>query len=243
MNASPLLIEETNLSNTWRRTLEYIVNSNGKEITPLVITLTEFNESSKIREIIDSHLQENKLSSIQTVSETIFPESLYKLVAMDREALYREYNKNLPRIRKIDVRNSHGTYFERLINYDEKELNQLEIIISSLNNKTNNRRSKLQASIFNPSKDHTEKVFQGFPCLQHITFYKSENGGLILNSFYAIQYLYERAYGNWLGLINLGKFIANETGLEFERFNCFIGIEQLDSINKSQARELLRKIV
>jgi len=131
MNTSPLLIEDSNLSNIWQRTLECIVNSAGKEITPLVITLTAFEESDKIRESLDFHLEKNKFSSIQTVSETIFPESLYKLVGMDREALYTEYLKNLPRIRKIDVRNSHGTYFERLISYDSKELNQLEIIISS----------------------------------------------------------------------------------------------------------------
>lgn len=61
-----------------------------------------------------------------------------------------------------------------------------------------------------------------------------------MNSFYAVQSLYKKAYGNWLGLINLGKFVADECGLELERFNCFIGVEQLESkLSKPEARELL----
>lgn len=90
--------------------------------------------------------------------------------------------------------------------------------------------------------DHIKDAFQGFPCLQHISFYISENRGLILNSYYAIQYLYRRAYGNWLGLINLGKFVANEVQLNFERFNCYIGVEKLDELTKLQAGNLLKEI-
>jgi hypothetical protein len=70
----------------------------------------------------------------------------------------------------------------------------------------------------------------------------SKNCGLILTGFYAVQYLYQKAYGNWLGLINLGKFIAKEAGLEFVQFNCFIGVEELDKLTKEEAKTLLNKI-
>lgn len=244
MSTSPTIIEDTNLSSAWHIALERTIDSSGMEIIPLVITLTDFNESRKIRDTLDSHLNNNNLPSIQTVSETIFPESLYQLVDKDWPALYNQYLKNLPRIKKIDSSNRNGTYFERLIAYQSKnaKINQIEIIISSLKSKNNKRRSKLQASIFDPAKDHTNNPYQGFPCLQHVTFYQSKNGGLVLNSFYAIQYLYRRAYGNWLGLINLGKFVANEVGVEFERFNCFVGVEHLDKLKKKQAQELLEMI-
>ncbi len=240
MTTSPL-IEETNLSTAWQIALERIVNGSGKEITPLLLTLTGFDEIPHIRETLDMHLKKSNLPSIQTVSETIFPESLYQYYGKDRAKLYETYCKNLLRIKKIDPTNNKGTYFERLIAYESsnKKINQLEIIISSINSKKVKRRSKLQAAIFDPSKDHSNKMFQGFPCLQHVTFYISENGGLVLNSFYAIQYLYRRGYGNWLGLINLGKFIANEVGLEFERFNCYIGVEQLDHLKKTEAKKLI----
>lgn len=244
MDSLPLLIEETNLSDAWCKVLECIVKNPGKEITPLLLTLTNFEESLKTREVLNLHLRSNKMGSVQTVSETIFPESLYQFCGRDRFVLYEGYLKNLHRLKKIDLSNGHGTYFERLIAYDgnNKKINQLELIISSLKNNNIKRRSKLQASIFDPDKDHTNGAFQGFPCLQHVTFYKTKKGGLVLNSFYAIQYLYRRAYGNWLGLINLGKFIANESGLKFERLNCYVGVEHLDKLKKAQAQKLLKMI-
>lgn len=242
----PTMIEGDNLSIAWLKAVNSIIDQPGKEINPLVITLSKFNEDLNIKNILNDDLHKNGLDSVDVVSETIFPKSLYKHFGEDRSILYENYlNSVLPRLKKIDPRNNNGTYFERLIAFGETESskNQLDIIIDSLNGTTKvKRRSKLQASIFDPMKDHKSGAFQGFPCLQHVTFYKSETGGLVLNSFYAVQYLYQRAYGNWLGLINLGKFIAKETSLEFERFNCFIGVEKLDNLTKTEAKNLVSKM-
>lgn len=242
----PLLIEDVNLSEAWIKVLKYIADNPGREISPLILSITDFNEIENVRKKLDSMLISNGNRSIQTVSETIFPNSLYQYCGKKRHTLYKEYCNNLPRIKSIDKKaNGKGTYFERLIAYEgnSRIINQLEIIISSLNIDSNvKRRSKLQASIFNPEKDHIDGMFQGFPCLQHITFYKSDNKGLVLNSFYAVQYLYQRAYGNWLGLINLGKFVANELDIKFERFNCYVGVEKLDNLKKVDAKRMLTKL-
>lgn len=242
--STPLFIEDENLSIAWYKILKYIVGHPRKEITPLVLTLSGFEENKKIRTTLNSDLIRSNLDSIDIVSETIFPRSLYEYYGKDKEQLFDIYlNKVLPRLKRIDSRNSNGTYFERLIAFGEANKNQLNIIIDSLKEGSKiKRRSKLQAAIFDPLNDHKNGMFQGFPCLQHITFYKTKSGGLVLNSFYAVQYLYQRAYGNWIGLINLGKFIANETNLKFERFNCFVGVEELDHLSKKQARVLLDKM-
>ncbi|WP_396157730.1 hypothetical protein [Flavobacterium sp.] len=234
-------IEGTNLSKAWYKTLELAVNSTNKELTPFLISLTGFEEDLKFREILDKSLSENKKASINTVAETIFPQSLYEYFQYDRFELYKRYKINLARIKKVNKKNRNGTYFERLISFDGHE-NQLEIIISSYLKDKGVRRSKLQASIFDPRYDHTDSPYQGFPCLQHVTFYVNKNGGLILNSFYAIQYLYERGYGNWLGLTYLGQFMAKEMNLRFEKFNCFVGVEQLDYLGKTDARKLLQNL-
>lgn len=240
---TPILIEENNLSLAWLKIFDKITNSSGNEISPLVLTLTGFEESLQVKNMLNAHLQNNKHNSIETVSETIFPNSLYNYCEHNREELYKTYQKSLLRIKKIDSANRRGTYFERLIAFDkENKINQLEIIIKALKDKRT-RRSKLQASIFDPKEDHLNDAYQKFPCLQHITFFKSETGGLILNSFYAIQYLYQKAYGNWLGLINLGRFVAEECEMDFERFNCFVGVEQMEpKISKGEAKELLKKM-
>lgn len=240
----PVLIEENNLSKAWCKVLQHIIDKSGNEITPLVLTLSDFDEDSTMKNELNKDMAIHQLDSIDIVSETIFPQSLYLFNKSNRHELFRLYLENvLPRLKKIDQRNSAGTYFERLIAFGDSQKNQLEIIIDSLSEDSKiKRRSKSQAAIFDPLKDHKNGVFQSFPCLQHVSFYKSENGGLIINSFYAMQYLYQRAYGNWLGLINLGKFVAKETGLVLERFNCFVGVEKLDHLTKAQAKELIGKM-
>ncbi|MDP9082048.1 MAG: thymidylate synthase [Bacteroidota bacterium] len=239
----PLVIKGANLSGSWCEILDYLSNNPGNEISPLVLTITDFEESSNIRELLDEDLRKHNLPSIQTVSETIFPQSLYQFCDFDRVVLYKQYLQNYRFIRGAPG-NNKGTYFQRLTAFENgaDPINQLEMIITSLQGSTVKRRSKLQASIFDPTKDHTTGMFQKFPCLQHVTFYKSEKGGLVLNSFYAMQYFYRRAYGNWLGLVNLGKFVARESGLEFERLNCFVGVEHLDNITKAEAKKLTEKI-
>ena len=243
----PLLIKDLNLSGAWYNILEHFASHPGDEICPLILSLTEFDESSEIRQLLNEDLNIHELPTIQTVSETIFPQSIYQLCDFDRIKFYKQYMQNF-RFIKGDPANRKGTYFQRMIAYEDFSpdangpVNQLEIIIAALQDKKGIRRSKLQASIFDPTKDHSDGIYQKFPCLQHVTFYKSENGGLVLNSFYAMQYFYRRAYGNWLGLINLGKFVARESGLEFERFNCYIGVEKLDNIKKEEAVKMVKKI-
>src|SRR5205823_1201128 len=144
-----------------------------------------------IRNALNAHLERSKFYSIETVSQTIFPDSLYLLHKHNRHTFFQTYLKNvLPRFKKIDPANARGTYFERLVAYgseDFKKVNQLDIIISSLREGAKvKRRSKLQASIFDPTIDHLPDAYQKFPCLQHVTFFKSENGGLVMNSFYAV---------------------------------------------------------
>ena len=237
------LICEENLSRAWLKAISNIIKSSVKELSPLTITLTGFEENQEIRNALSSSYKKSGFATIDTVSETIFPLSLYKLHKGDRHKLYEDYLANiLPRLKGIERQNRNGTYFERMIAFGDEKRNQLEIIIDSLNKQNVKRRSKLQIAIFDPKTDHKSSAFQGFPCLQHVTFYKSENGGLVINAFYAIQYLYKRAYGNWLGIINLGKFVAEHSGLVLERFNCFVGVEQLDHLTKKEAEDLIMKM-
>ena len=44
--------------------------------------------------------------------------------------------------------------------------------------------------------------------------------GLAVTGFYAKQHMYERAYGNYLGLCRLGHFMAHEMGLTLSKVVC-----------------------
>jgi len=226
--------EKINLSVAWAKAFLAAIKPNKTDLTPLVVMVTEFDrgriiEDNIIRELLDSSLKDNNKQSCHTVANTIFPISLWN-PRRKRQFLYNRYMNIFPRLKKIDPKNNLGLYFERLVAYSSAfpEGNQLEHIIKTYKHRKGFRRSVLQTAIFDPKRDHTRNPYLKFPCLQHVTFAPCGDGGLAVNGFYAMQYLFERAYGNYLGLCRLGQFVAHELKLELIQMNCTIGIAELD---------------
>jgi hypothetical protein len=119
--------------------------------------------------------------------------------------------------------------------------NQLEFIIDAC--KPGAQSMALQAVIFDPVRDQvTER--RGFPCLQHVSFVRdNDRGTLSLNAFYALQSFFVKAYGNWLGLLRLGEFVASQTELRFERLNCFAGVQKMRSGSRPKPGDLLDRLL
>jgi len=239
-NSAPLPINETNLSCAWSRIFLHIIDNPGKEISPLVVSLTGFssgivNEDKSVRDALDNCLVKNKKQKIHTVANTIFPSSLWRMAKYDRKKFFEIYLNALPRYKAAEPsKNRRGIYFERLIGFGSgpHNGNQLEHIIFEYNSHPTIRRSMFQASIFDPGRDHIPNCRQlGFPCLQHVSFVpNNQDKTLVLNAFYATQQLFDKAYGNYLGLCRLGNFMAYEMGLTFDRMNCFVGVAKLERI-------------
>lgn len=242
-NSRPLLIEETNLSRAWAKVFLHVIDNPGQEISPLIVTISGFTddgipkEEQAIRDALDSSLVGKDKQEVRTVANTIFPYSLWNRAKSDRNKLFEKYLEALPRYKALEPwKNRYGIYFERLIAFGSgpEDGNQLEYIISQYNSRASVRRSMLQASIFDPARDHVTTAQVPFPCLQHVSFVPQNEGKtLTINAFYATQQIFEKAYGNYLGLCRLGNFMAHEMGLTFERMNCFIGVAKLDTITKS----------
>ncbi|MFG3594491.1 hypothetical protein ACFXS9_20745 [Bradyrhizobium sp. RDI18] len=90
----------------------------------------------------------------------------------------------------------------------------------------------LQATTFDPGRDHVASAQLGFPCLQQVSF-EPTSAGLVTNAFYATQQIFDKAYGNYLGLAQLGAFMAHEMGMPLARVNVMVGIAKLERITKS----------
>jgi hypothetical protein len=135
----------------------------------------------------------------------------------------------LPKLKKASPKNRRGLYFERLITGGPSgNVNQLGFIISQRKHRQSVRRSALQLAVFDAARDHSTAAQLGFPCLQHVTAAPTKDG-LCINAFYATQYVVERAYGNYLGICRLGRFLAHEFGMPLVRMTCFTGISLRDS--------------
>jgi hypothetical protein len=176
------------------------------------------------------------------VSNTIFPNSLWNPSAPAAH-LYNRYKAILPKLVRASRKNQRGLYFERLTSGGPlgKE-NQLDFILSTYKGRAGVRRSALQLAVFDPARDHSTAAQLGFPCLQHVTIAPTTEG-ISLNAFYATQYVVERAYGNYLGLCRLGRFVAHELERPLVRMTCFTGISLHDTkISKARLRDVLAAI-
>lgn len=242
MNAiptEPLVICDGSLSRAWARLLLTVLDRAGTEVSPVFICLSGFGamgevtEDSEVREALDHLLAAKSRYSVENVAFTIFPQQLWRISRNNRQRLFELYRRTFPRWRAMNKRgNGRGLYFERLTMYGRGPCdgNQLEWILGQFE-KGGVRRSMLQASPFDPGRDHTGAAQLGFPCLQQVSFVPTSNG-LEVNAFYATQQIFDKAYGNYLGLAQLGAFMAHEMKLRLSRLNVYIGIAKLERITK-----------
>lgn len=243
---TPLFITSDNLSAAWSRIYLHILDHPGTEISPLIVSISGFERGGKsqedvtVRGALDAVLTGEGKVSVDDAAYTIFPQRLWQMAKGDRKRLYKMYldwavlaykqsNKKL---------NGRGLYFERLVKFGGDgpcESNQLEWILSQYEKNPAIRRSMLQASVFDPARDHVAQAQLGFPCLQHVSFLPGKDG-LAMNAFYATQQLLFRAYGNFLGLAQLGAFMAGEMGMPFVQLNVTAGVEKLEGLPKGSSK-------
>jgi hypothetical protein len=255
--------EEPNLSVAWARAFLGLIDHPRGEYVPFLVSIAGLNGAdpegdADLRDALDACLEANGHDRVQTVANTIFPQSLWRRAKGNRKAFFRSYLEDLPSFVEMDRRNQRGIYFARLIGFGlnpkdalclphaptkaiSEDGNQLEFIIEEC--KRGGRRTKLQAALFDPYRDLTRSAQQGFPCLQHLTFVPDRDRHTLgLNTFYATQQLFVKAYGNWLGLCRLGAFVAHEAGLRFDRLTCFAGIQKMDGDKRPRPGDSLDRL-
>jgi hypothetical protein len=254
----PEVISETNLSYAWGRVFLHTMERSKWDTTPLTISIGDFNngfptEEGRLRDALDEALERHDRYSCAVSAMVIFPFKIWNLMGRPHIHEFSEFyvKKYLPRLRARDSQNRRGTYFERMIAFQgvrgkagkilNETKNQLEHIIGLWPQNREHarpRQSALQVACFDPVKDHNGATRSGFPCLQQVSFAYDDAGGLAVSAYYPTQYIFDRAYGNYLGLCHLGYFMAHELGLELVRFNCFIGRPELGDITKIALGEL-----
>lgn len=237
----PLLVNEPDLSKAWAKAVLHVIDHTGLEISPLVLSVTGFDdngtpaENLAVRQALDKLLLAKGLRNVEDVAFTIFPQRLWKIAQGDRAHLFDLYRKVFPRYQAMNPRdNRRGLYFERLVSYGRGPCdgNQLEWILSQFNGRAGVRRSMFQACVFDPGRDHVANAQLQFPCLQHVSF-EPTGEGLVVNAFYATQQLFVKAYGNYLGIAQLAAFMAYEMKMKLIRMNVIIGVAKFERISKT----------
>lgn len=261
MTTDTMMILDSSISKAWGKVFLGAMSPGGI-LGPMCVSIAGFGEngpeeSPEVRHALDTILRsgDNTFPSKITAA-TIFPYAYWATKRPSRDELFAWYlDEFLPRYVARTPRKKKETYFERLIAYRGHEtagplnvvpklINQLDHILTVWNlYKTKGKspaRSKLQASCFDPSRDHDSTPYTEFPCLQQIGFSYDDSGGLTVTGYYTVQYIMDRAYGNYIGLYHLGLFMAHEMGLKLIRVNCFTANPRLGDYNKSDLRGLER---
>lgn len=186
----------------------------------------------------DLRHHDTNLLTVGTVANTIFPAALYHPHLGEEAAsrLYENYalSMRMHRRRKGDKE----TYFNRLIAYpvgpvgpvaegaeewlhtDNGTWNQLGYYVDRLRRQreTLHLSSSYELGVSHPMDAELrvqaplkDKRMTSFPCLSHISLTLVDDR-VHMNATYRNQTFISRAYGNYIGLANLLRFVATETG-------------------------------
>ena len=252
-------ISAPNVTTAWIESVNSLLSHPKHEAFNLAVRIENPTiEFANQRKIIEEYLTKpaGKLERdhIETVAQTIFPNIRLYYTCPDpqdpdqRQKLYADYMRDKSFIRAFNPR---GTYFQRMIwwhSWDtlrEKSINQLENIIQKVRSGKASRVVYEMAmqkpstigtdsiNFYNPNFDRKFVRQMNFPCLSFLSI-KPESaekpGGKIhMTALYRNHYFLSRAYGNYLGLGWLLKFIADATGKNVGELLCISSLAKLDS--------------
>ena len=234
-------IEHSTLSEAWLWALRTVAARGQDPGSPLTVSFTSFDENGlpveleAIRKCLDRELAKNYKMTVEISAAMIFPFSSLQLLemrlkrAVEINELTDYYRRRIyPRLRARNGRaNSKGTYFLRMINFGANPKNDNSVGENQLSKaldlwQSNERivQSALQLAIRDPRQDLTRNPRPFFPCLQQVSFGYGPADCISITGYYPTQYVFDRAYGNYLGLAHLGWFVARTLKKRLVRVNC-----------------------
>ncbi|MEU8353347.1 hypothetical protein, partial [Streptomyces sp. NPDC048845] len=165
---------------------------------------------------------------LETVASTLFPAALAARSA-GPDDLAERYRRMYPVIKRYPG-NHRGTYFGRLVFYpaaSKTGIDQLGTVISRLRAQAAGARIAAAyeidiAAATDPEEAgadllvHTagkDNSYIGFPCLSHISLQLHRDRRVHAAALYRSHFMFERAYGNYLGLGRLLAYIAEQAEL------------------------------
>ena len=236
---TPYIIINNSYQHCWIEAVKFLQKNNWEWFNLIVQIKDPLNYISEIDNNINSFYINNTLLSPKHVAYTIFPQGLYKGKGSSKK-LYSFYNRISPSLIKKS-NNKWGTYFQRMINYkiNNYSVNQLDQIVNAINTRTSTSKAAYTIIIEKPGGETIRPL--GAPCLNYIAIQllSGEPRKIGMLCTYRNHDFLQRAYGNYLGLCNLLRFLAEETGSILGPITC-ISSHAYVSGKKTKLKELMR---
>lgn len=253
-------IQARTVSDAWYDAVTATRAIPGHKVFHLIVSIEDpLAEDEVTRHEVDKLLANRGLQTIDTVANTIMPVGLAAL-CRTHEQLVTKYRDRYTVIRRFH-KNSWGTYFGRLVAYpfgsDKRPapVDQLAPVIKAL------RQKRVIGAQYETAVVTAEDVAgpaeiidpgtlihhptrgrhgRGGPCLSNVAFQR-EGNRVHAVAHYRSHFLVERAYGNYLGLGQLVRYVAQQAGLEVGHLTVVAGYAQID-VPLADVDETLRRI-
>lgn len=213
----PELTSGTNAIDAWKKASKLVLKAPEHRIRNLIV---EINDPTKFERAWLNKFDPKSIGStdrLSVVAKVLFPFT-GKAQGETREEFYDRWNKSLAKNRALkNLRAPWGTYFGRLTDF-AGDKNQLESIISALSGWRIKPEAALVAHTSAPTLDTIKPI--GSPCLQYIEVLWGRDDVIDLVAVYRNHDFLKKALGNYLGLGQLLKFIADESGKTAGRIVC-----------------------
>lgn len=238
-------IVSNTLSEGWLDAVRAVYSvPNGKLVHLLVRILDPTVELVDIREhaqwLIDewnsTHAESRHLYDVESTRNTIFP-AAWASRNPEPEDLAAYYRDRYTRDGLLSFNNnSRGTYFGRIVAYPraagQEPGDQLSSTVRKLRNEIRGGRPKSSRYEINIYCERLDTSPMSFPCLAHLSVHLHQRK-LHMQAVYRNEYLVGRAYGNYLGLAELQRYMARASGLEVGELMITIGHIELDGSQRA----------
>ncbi len=242
-----------NLSEGWLGGVRRVYSVPSRKVVHLVIRILRPDvEVPRIRDgaqwLIDTwnagREERDQKYDIDTTRNTIFP-AAWALRNPEPQDLAAYYRDRYTRDGLLAFRNNErGTYFGRIVAYPRGEGqppgDQLTETVRKLREEIAGGRPKSSRYEINVYCESLDTAPMSFPCLAHLSVHLHEHR-LHMQAIYRNEYLVGRAYGNYLGLAALQRYMAGATGTQVGELMVTIGHAELDG-SKTAVGDLLPRL-
>lgn len=205
-----ICVEGNTTIEAWRAGAREICAAHGSVNNLMTSILEPCNYNEDWVQQKSPHIFTYGADNIANVINTIFP---IRLAAEfnERQAFYAAYLLRHDRARRWGHgKHVWGSYFERLVRFPGTEINQLERVIEKLNAWPNRNTAGLVFHLSSPVTDAPRT--RGGPCWHYGELLWNPDDSIDLVVVYRNHDFYNKAFGNFIALGQLLKFICDNSG-------------------------------
>ncbi len=220
---------------------------NGDEAYNVVIDVEDpwshDDSDNAVITLVDKFLKAHDQNPIITVSNTIFPQSLY--AKYGAPSFYGVYHRDFD---KLSETKRWGRYFERMTRHEKVEggtYNPLQDLIAKMRRQEDagvRYSSAYELAVYDPLRDG--RSLYGGQCLSFLSFKLHPERGLMLTAMYRNHTYVTRCLGNLIGLGRLQAFVAKEASVKLGSLTCISTHAEVDTGKTwgiQEARELIQQ--